>query len=227
MKNVNIWVTYHKDDQLEQYPLPEEEMYHWFKGNKLNVTGENINHLNAFYSEIVTLYWVWKNKVKSSVVGFCHYRRRFPKILDVKDGECQVLAMNRNTDVFAHYKFAHNYHDLYKVIDILNDLYGKDNKYSQYLLHGKTFIPFCCFLMNWADFEKLADFLFKVLFEFDRRCGLNLESCKYREKAEKDFRYDNVDYQQRMMGFLAERLISGYLLNEMDILCINKISRMR
>lgn len=223
MKELNVWITYHRDEQIQEYSLHEDEICRLFKGNNLAITGENINYLNAFYSELVTLYWVWKNKKKSAIVGFCHYRRQFGKLLELQLGECQVLCVNTHCNVFKHYKLAHNYQDLYDIIRILNELYGIDNKYSKYLLEGTVFIPFCCFVMHWEDFEKLCEFLFKILFEFDRRNGLSLNPVQYREKAERDFPYDNVDYQQRAAGFLAERLISCYLLHELKVLCLNEI----
>ncbi len=222
---MNMWVTYHQAEQIGEYSLREDEHTRLFKGNSMDVEGDSINHLNAFYSEIVTLYWVWKNDVRSEVVGFCHYRRQFRKFLDIRQGECQVLGLNPSKSVFAHYKLAHNYQDLYEVIDIVNDLYGEGNKYVEYLLHGKVFIPFCCFVMHWEDFVKLCDFLFEILFEFDKRQSLDFAPARYRAKAERDFRYGNIDYQQRYMGFLAERLISCYLVNEMDVLCVKEISK--
>lgn len=224
MKDFQMWITYHHDEQIQQYSLREDEHTRLFKGNDLQVGGDNINHLNAFYSEVVTLYWVWKNNAKSRLVGFSHYRRTFGRLLTLDRGECQVLAVNSRCDVFRHYKLAHNYHDLCGVVDILDDTYGKDNKYSHYLLEGGVFIPFCCFVMNWDDFLRLCNFLFGVLFEFDRRNGLCMDASRYREKAERDFPYDDVGYQQRSMGFLAERLISCYLLQEMKVLCVNEIN---
>ena len=73
------------------------------------VNRRNFNYLNEFYSELVTLYWVWKNGVKSNRVGFCHYRRMFREVLDVGEGTCQALAINHNCHVFLHYKTWHNY----------------------------------------------------------------------------------------------------------------------
>ena len=77
MKEFIMWCTYHEDIQIEQYNLRQNDAFRLFKGNALDVEGENINHLNAFYSEISTIYWVWKNNVRSEKVGFCHYRRNF------------------------------------------------------------------------------------------------------------------------------------------------------
>ena len=74
--------------------------------------------------------------------------------------------------------------------------------------------------MCYEDFEKLCDFLFPILFAFDQKNGLNMEPENYRRKAERDFRYDKVDYQQRAISFLAERIISAYLVNHMNLVCV-------
>jgi hypothetical protein len=38
-------------------------------------TGINISELNPFFAEIAAMYWVWKNALPTSMVGFFHYRR--------------------------------------------------------------------------------------------------------------------------------------------------------
>jgi hypothetical protein len=222
MKNLIIWQTYHDDVQIEQYHLHETDTIRLFKGNNLSVEGENINHLNKFYSELVTLYWVWKNNVRSKMVGFCHYRRIFGRTIDLEDKSCQVLTVS-HFNVMGHYKSAHNYQDFYDAIDILNEQFGKNNKYSQYMLRSNVFIPFCSFIMHWEDFTRLCSFVFSVLFAFDDLHQLDMSPQHYMEKAQKDFRYDNVDYQCRAMSFLGERLISCWLFCEMKIYCLHTI----
>lgn len=225
MQELQIWITYHDDRQIEEYGLKEDDVYRLFKGNASNVDGENINHLNAFYSEMTTMYWVWKNKVKSQYVGFCHYRRRFMHFIALDKGECQVLHVQRMASVYRHYKDAHNYHDYDDIVDILDDFYGKGNAYSAYMLNDGIFIPFCCFIMQWEDFDRLCNFLFPVLFEFDHRHGLNKAPQNYRMKAERDFPHDNVDYQQRAVSFLAERLISCFIVNHLDAVVVKSFKQ--
>ena len=222
-KELTFWITYHEDKQIEEYELKGSDIFKLFKGNKEDVDGDNINYLNKFYSEVVTLYYVWKNNIRSRIIGFGHYRRLFPQICDVEEGQCQVLSINYNNSVLSHYKFAHNYQDIYDAIDILNEKYGKGNKYSKYLLESKVFIPFCCFIMNYTDFDKLCNWLFPVIFAWDEKNNLNMNPYKYMEKAKRDFRYDNVDYQCRAVSFLSERLISCYIVNEMKPFCINTL----
>ncbi len=220
MKELTIWITYHDDKQVGEYGLKETDQVRLFKGNDTSVAGENINYLNRFYSELTTMYYVWKNRIESEQVGFCHYRRQFRDYYEVESGQCQVLAINRNSPVFQHYKIAHNYQDMYDVVDILNEQYGSDNLYSRYLLKGNVFIPFCCFIMKYQDFENLCEFLFPILFAWDKKNGLDKNPQKYMEKAERDFRYDDVNYQCRAVAFLAERLISCYLVCRMKPFCV-------
>lgn len=88
------------------------------------------------------------------------------------------------------------------MIDILNERYGADNKYSKYLLYGDVFIPCCCFIMQWNDFEKLCEWLFPILFAWYKKNGLKMDSEKFMEKTMRDFRYDDVNYQCRAVrGF--------------------------
>jgi hypothetical protein len=39
-------------------------------------SGDNISHLNRFYSELTATYWAWKN-LDVEFIGICHYRRYF------------------------------------------------------------------------------------------------------------------------------------------------------
>ncbi len=125
-----------------------------------------------------------------------------------------------STPLSNHYKLNYNYQDYYDIIDILNDKYGVDNKYTKYMLESNVFIPFCSFIMHYEDFESLCEFLFPILFEFDRRHNLGMDPERYMAKAKRDFRYDNQAYQARAISFLAERLISAYLVCNMNIVTV-------
>lgn len=224
MKDLQVWLTYHDKSQIEEYGLIETDIIRLFRGNDTQVSGKNINGLNKFYSEICTLYYVWKNNLRSSTVGFCHYRRKFQNVLELEKGQCQVLDIKKNSPIFPHYKLAHNFQDLYDVIEILENKYGKTNKYSQYLMTGNVFVPFCSFIMWYNDFNHLCDWLFPILFAWDEKNKLGMNPEKYMKKAQADFRYDNVDYQCRAVAFLAERLVSCYIVTEMHPLCVSDLN---
>jgi hypothetical protein len=77
-----------------------------------------------------------------------------------------------------------------------------------------TFGNFCnIFIMKKDDFIEYGNFVFGVLFEFDRRNNLNSDE-DIKKYIEKNFinktKFDNIvnsiNYQRRLEGFLLERL---------------------
>lgn len=75
---IKIWCSYHNDNLIQEYKLDElSNDYELFNTNNLHISNENINHLNKYLNEYCTLYYVWKNNIKSDIIGFCHYRRKF------------------------------------------------------------------------------------------------------------------------------------------------------
>jgi hypothetical protein len=226
MNNLIVWQTYHDDRQILEYGLHEDEFLRLFKGNDTTIKGKNINYLNAFYSEITTLYWVWKNHVYSNYIGFCHYRRRFSYYLELNDNECEVLEIaHLSSNMLQYYKTWHNYHDYCELIDLVNEKYGKNNPYSENLIYNNVFVPYCSFIMQYEYFEKLCEFMFDLLFLLDKKMGLNMEAINYQNKAKKDFPYGaDITYQQRAFSFLAERLISSYIITNMKPICVKGIN---
>lgn len=179
-KEMTMWLTYHDGAQIEQYCLKEDDSIRLFKSNNMKVDGENTNHLNSFYSKMTTMYWVWKTTREAGLLGFAaisilylFHGNRARRVPD--DGSGKILFHYMSLD-------AHNYNDYYDIIDILNEKYGKNNKYTEYMLKSKTFIPFC-FIMHYDDFEVLCEFFFPILFEFDRRHSLDMNADKYWAKA--------------------------------------------
>jgi hypothetical protein len=130
-----------------------------------------------------------------------------------------------SSNLLQHYKTWHNYLDYCDLVDVVNQKYGKGNKYSEHLIYNNVFVPYCCFIMHYEHFEKLCEFLFDLLFSLDKKLGLNMEADNYANKAKKDFPYGaDVVYQQRAFSFLAERLISSYIVTNMKPICVKGIN---
>ena len=140
-----IWTTYHRDELVEEYGLAEDATHRLFATNH-TPEGENVNFLNPCWSELTTMFYVWKNQIKSDVVGFEHYRRRLHVRRTPKRGECQVFTTMRfGHSVAEQYVRCHLREDMDKAVAILNKRFGRDNMYSLYLRHSLTLIPNCCF----------------------------------------------------------------------------------
>ena len=213
--NYRIWVSYHQDEQIALFDLKSDD-HHVLYPTHRNVEGRSINELNPVYSEMVTMWHVWQNDVKSDVVGFEHYRRHLHVTTVPKKGECQVLSIRNfgSQTLYEQYAQWHNRRDMDLLLEILDERYGKDNAYGRHIRVGHTLIANCTFLMRWTDFVKMCEYLFPLLEEFGRRCGMTdglgtLE--EWTRKAERDFAGRKTIYQRRVVSFLAERLISAWI----------------
>ena len=216
MNEYNIWITYHKDEHLVDYDLHEDEKHRLFASHH-DVEEKNINHLNPVLSEMVTMWYVWKNNKKSKYVGFNHYRRQFDVSRLPKTGECQIFNAKNfgNQTIYQQYAQWHNVNDMKKMMSIVDEKYGRNNPYTNHIMYGRQLISNCCFLMKWSDFTKLCQFLFPLLDEFSERVG-----CKtvedWHEKATKDFNNVKPEYQRRTLSFLSERLISAWITTHLS-----------
>lgn len=212
-----IWVSYHKDELKDQFGLQEDEHHKLFATHK-PCEKENINHLNPVYSEMVTMWYVWKNQLKSEYVGFEHYRRHLNIVHMPRKGECQVFKIyDLPQTVYEQYAMCHNVKDLDCVLGILDEKYGLGNKYTHYIKNSSRLLCNCTFLMKWEDFCAMCDFMFPILEEFTHACGIEglgtLE--EWHNKAVTDFGSRKTIYQRRVVSFLAERLISAWIYNNM------------
>jgi hypothetical protein len=215
--NYRMWVTYHKDEFLKDYGLVEDEHHKLFATHK-TPSEKNINHMNSVYSEMVTLWYVWQNNLKTDYVGFEHYRRRMSVNQMPKKGECQIFrAINFGSQtVYQQYAQCHNSKDMDTMISVLDEKYGAGNQYSTYLKKDNIFVANCCFMMQWADFTKLCNYLFPLLDGFASACGISSSDVEgWRNKAIFDFKKVKTEYQMRAVSFLAERLISAWIVTNM------------
>jgi hypothetical protein len=200
-------------------------------------TGENISHKNKYYSELTGIYWVWKN-TKQSVSGACHYRRYFtaqpePLLYKLKRllyypaglyKKRYGLIYTKNTDLFidriinhheidfllqkydailpqarkmkysveTHYKKYHNISDLNLIESIIKERHPEFVEAFHDVLKGKRLYANNMFVLKDEHFQEFMEWWFDVLFEFEKRIDLSQYS----------------GYQQRIMGFMAERLLN-------------------
>ena len=134
MEDYKIYVTYHKDEQIEKFGLSEDANHVLFASHK-DIDGKNINNLNPVYSKMVTMYYVWKNAIKSSYVGFNHYRRNFDVNRLPASGECQIYRILdfKDKTIYGQYAECHNSKDMDVILSLLDEKYGKENQYTKYI----------------------------------------------------------------------------------------------
>lgn len=204
-------------------------------------TNGNISDKNKYFSELTGLYWVWKN-TNSDVVGSCHYRRYFtivkepfrfrlkrflyfpvglwkkrfgliytqnlnlwqPKVLNTNQIENifenyeAILPVRRKLkySIETHYNRYHNSEDLKLIKQILTDHYPQYLNSYKTLLEGNRLFANNMFVLRWETFNELMQWLFAILFKFEEKSDLK----------------DYSGYQERIFGFLSERLITLWII---------------
>lgn len=197
-------------------------------------TLDNISEKNPLYSELTGIYWVWKNRKEGKYVGCEHYRRHF----DLTEAEIKEILSNNEiilprkcilntTSLEDFHRVCHNINDLKLCEDIIYDLYPEyKDSYEKYIKNSNLLYIANSFITTSENFNNLCDFLFTIFFEFERRKGFttidewktyvkesNIQICP-REHKNNGLTWE--DYQLRIFGFLAERLLTLYVLHNFN-----------
>lgn len=228
----SIIVSCHKDDvKVSESPYLPVHVGKVLSDQDLGIigdnSGENISSKNKSYCELTGLYWAWKNLKTPSVVGLCHYRRYFDfhkqclsvlpytkfdvseiskldfsvpdKIIRAVKGGKVVAprVMNNVGSLYNEYCIAHYSEDLRTLEQVVKE--KSDTKYVKAfdkIMH-MTHKPMCynMFMMNWQDCDQYCSWLFDILEEVERRIDIS--------------KYSPV--QQRVFGYMAERLFNVYI----------------
>lgn len=218
-KNIKIYVsTIKKIDRLlpDNYQVVQAgstnntSIMPYMKDN----TGENISYKNASYCELTVLYWLWKNSC-DDIIGLTHHRRFFtslgliPHILTTEEigsilkGNDLIIPkpISVGTSIEAQYKTVHIKEDYDLCRETIREYFPEFlesfNENSKLcFLH-----PYNMFVARRQILDHYCSFLFPLL-----------------EQLEKQIDISNRDsYQQRVFGFLAERLFQTWLLKEKQL----------
>ncbi len=170
-------------------------------------TGENISQLNAYYSELTGVYWLWKNCHHVDVVGVCHYRR----YLIAEDGhlytKADILDLLAQYDMIVTKKLElrMSYYDGFALTHDEKDLAETERvvaeKYPAYaplfheMVHKKETYFANMMVCRKPLYDEYCTWLFDILFEVQRRIDTT--------------GYDN--YRKRVYGFLSEFLLTVWI----------------
>lgn len=227
-KTIKTYITYFDDRQIAEYNLKEDENTILFKGNDTSYPGKSINNLNTFYCELCTLYYVWKNNLKSDYVVFKQYRRpfewekygRLPK-----DGEAICFKyIPLSMPIILQYAFCHGKKRAFNLINTLKELYGLESEVYKYFSGSKEMFTNNSMVLTWDDFTKMCEFVFGVLDRLDKHYRLNYNYQKYERNA-KEFTEDGrFDYQMHWVAYIGERLVSCYIHTHLKQLMIPRLN---
>lgn len=184
-------------------------------------TGDNISSRNNSWCELTGLYWIWKNAAIDSedITGLVHYRRYFTTVEEervyCKGGSMPTLLsreriraeidagrvilptpMSMVTNVRKTYAREHYVQDLDLVGSCIHELAPSYDKAFQKVMRSHHLSYWNMFLSNRRTLERYCEWLFPILFAVDNRMqSQHVES----------------RYQQRVIGFLAERLLNVWI----------------
>ena len=162
--------------------------------------GNNISDKNRQYCELTALYWMWKND-RAPILGLSHYRRRFlikEDKLELFERSCYDVAVTVPILNFAGVKqqYAKNHSE-----DDWNILLQAIQEISPQYLHtamevgqGIYYYAYNMFIAKREFIDAYCNWLFPILEYCEQKIG------------------DKQDpYQNRYIGFLAERMLTIFL----------------
>ena len=163
-------------------------------------TGDHISEKNREYCELTALYWIWKN-TSSQYAGLCHYRRHFELNEDLLDQLCKsevdvavTVPILNFPSVKEVYRQDHVKQDWEIMMEAIRILQPKYQKAAEEVEKGIYYYGYNMFFARKEIVDDYCSWLFPILSYCEGHC----------EKKEDP-------YQNRYIGFLAERLLTIYL----------------
>ena len=166
--------------------------------------GENISHLNCYYSELTGHYWLWKNCSDVDYIGTCHYRRYLinerEKVLTKKEYKhllknYDLVTTKRvilNNSYYYGFSANHNIEALDCTGEVIRDLYPAYYASFLDLVHKNETYFGNMFVTSKAQFDAYSEWLFTIFAEVEKRMDLDT---------------DEDAYHKRVLGFISEFLL--------------------
>lgn len=176
---------------------------------------ENISSKNSYYCELTGAYWMMK-QADERILGLVHYRRYFVNINQSPLSMAEISQILSQYDVILPRKMVCTFMKIpCSIRQHFINILGNDGKESwevckrilkqqnpemgeAFELFEKTkesyFYNMC--IMKKNDFREYHQWLFKILFEVEKEINVTTYN----------------KYNQRMFGFLSERLLAFWCL---------------
>lgn len=214
-----IYIMTHKPYKLnfKKEKIYEDLLLGAALGNKGNAntlkdnTGDNISNKNKSYCELTGIYWVWKNST-SKVIGVDHYRRFFvknensPELLSEDDikrilKKYNIIMPKRDPNIFTNKTAAQFFGDQHDPLvwtlcrDLIKEKFPTYLNDFDWFSRQKTGYVFNMFIGQKDLLDGYFEWLFQILDALEKEIDLSVYN----------------DYNKRMYGFVAERLINIWI----------------
>lgn len=170
-------------------------------------TCDNISHLNAYYSELTGVYWLWKNYHHADIIGICHYRRyliaedgHLYNQADIEDllSRYEMIVTKKlelRMPYYDGFAATHDEKDLIETERVVSEKYPEYAPYFHEMVHKKETYFANMMVCRKPLYDEYCTWLFDILFEVQRRIDTT--------------GYDN--YRKRVYGFLSEFLLTVWI----------------
>ncbi|MDE7402191.1 MAG: DUF4422 domain-containing protein [Muribaculaceae bacterium] len=228
MSNATILVCCHKPDWFANTPgyLPihaGKAISKYNLGIQGDDTGDNISEKNPNFCELTALYWLWKNGPHSKYVGLTHYRRYFDFKNKLPWGSAKLEV--KPEDIIKNPPLIPDLDPIFKRYDIIIPMPAYfpvsaatfycashvtedydilqnviKEKYPEYIpafrrvMHDNKLSLYNMMITRRELFDEYCEWLFSILFEVEERII-----------------YSPYPYQQRVFGFMSERLLNVWI----------------
>lgn len=188
-------------------------------------SGDNISAKNPHFCELTCHYWMWKNEKADIVglnhyrryfdferrwpmfspdrsfttIDYIDKPYRFPDLEKMLDTKCDIILPPKRHypySVGTQYKVFHLVNDLNILRDVISDLSPDYLPAFDHLMNDENgYSGYNMFITRWKHFDGYSEWMFKILFEVERRVKLS----PYPDQA-------------RIFGYMSERLINVYCM---------------
>ena len=164
----NIWtVSFNNTDKeyvLKDYYSDEYNITIYDNDKMYN--GICINNLNHYYGELCTMYYVWKNNLKSDIIGFDQYAKHWQEINynNINDNQIQTwMHFEEDSKIIQCPELRSFIYDFMLYIKFNFPEY-KDNIDNLLFNYDKTIQDHInIFICKWEIFEKICNIIFGYL----------------------------------------------------------------
>jgi hypothetical protein len=154
---------------------------------------------------LTALYWIWKND-RSDYAGLCHYRRHFKldreRLNKLASSDIDVILtipILNFPNVKATYYNDHVGRDWEIMMDAVREIHPDYYETADAVQNGIYYYAYNMFVARKCIFDSYCEWLFPILDYCENKCVTK-----------------NDTYQNRYIGFLAERLLSIYFIHNED-----------
>ena len=222
---LKIFIMTHKDFDNERYnPVynivadDKSQLKNNYSLNVIYADKGKLYNLRKAYGEMSKLYFIYqlyKNEtISSEYIGLNHYRRYFifgdniPYLEDIFKKYDVILNRQiiMNIQTRKQYCMAHNCNDFDDILNIIKDIKPEYYQTAKRTSKEKKLYLGNLFIMKKEDFFKYCEFVYDILFEFDKRKNFTSDSDVINYTKKIFYNSEVYDMQSRLQGFLAERI---------------------